>query len=244
MVHCCSLVIPTFNHIMAEGWWCPGSWGHQAITSNDIIDIIRPEIIYDVVAWEKKKLPCSVTILKNCIKSRNWNPPIHVKNLLHAILPVHEQRLFITLPAEICNTMGHSVDCFKRRLEKIPADHSTIPDMCHLKSDWKFWPTFRLTPSQSSHIAHPREWDMLSLFWFQSLVCDQPLLFLCCISYRWFSARLQYLQCISTGDTAVLHLSIDIMSYDWLFFAGYQWLYFVTCSFSRAAILLVWKRSS
>ena len=29
-------------------------------------------------------------------------------------------------------------------------------------------------------------------------------------SYRWFSARLQYLQCISTGDTAVLYWAIDI----------------------------------
>ena len=29
--------------------------------------------------------------------------------------------------------------------------------------------------------------------------------------YRWFSARLQYLQCISTGDTAVMHLTINIV---------------------------------
>ena len=28
--------------------------------------------------------------------------------------------------------------------------------------------------------------------------------------YRWFSARLQYLQCVSSGDTAVLQLAIDI----------------------------------
>ena len=29
-------------------------------------------------------------------------------------------------------------------------------------------------------------------------------------SYRWFSARLQYLQCISNGDTTVLHKTINI----------------------------------
>ena len=30
------------------------------------------------------------------------------------------------------------------------------------------------------------------------------------ISYRWLSTRLQYLQCVSNGDTAVLHWTIDI----------------------------------
>ena len=29
-------------------------------------------------------------------------------------------------------------------------------------------------------------------------------------TYQWLSARLQYLQCISNGDTAVLHQAIDI----------------------------------
>ena len=29
--------------------------------------------------------------------------------------------------------------------------------------------------------------------------------------YQWFSAKLQYLQCISNGDTAVLHLTIDMI---------------------------------
>ena len=38
---------------------------------------------------------------------------------------------------------------------------------------------------------------------------------------RWLSAKLQYLQCISNGDTAVLHLAIDMI----------QVLPF-TCSFS------------
>ena len=28
--------------------------------------------------------------------------------------------------------------------------------------------------------------------------------------YRWLSTRLQYLQCVSTGDTAVLHQAIDM----------------------------------
>ena len=29
-------------------------------------------------------------------------------------------------------------------------------------------------------------------------------------TYRWFSTRLQYLQCVSNGDTAVLHYAIDM----------------------------------
>ena len=29
--------------------------------------------------------------------------------------------------------------------------------------------------------------------------------------YRWLSARLQYLQCVSNGDTAVLHYAIDMI---------------------------------
>ena len=29
--------------------------------------------------------------------------------------------------------------------------------------------------------------------------------------HRWFSAKLQYLQCISTGDSAVLHQAIDMV---------------------------------
>ena len=32
--------------------------------------------------------------------------------------------------------------------------------------------------------------------------------------YRWFSARLQYLQCINNGDTAVLHKAIDMKHFD------------------------------
>ena len=34
------------------------------------------------------------------------------------------------------------------------------------------------------------------------------------ISYRWLSARLQYLQCISNGYIAVLHLANDMPSLD------------------------------
>ena len=29
--------------------------------------------------------------------------------------------------------------------------------------------------------------------------------------YRWLSAGLQYLQCVSNGDTGVFHLAIDMM---------------------------------
>ena len=43
------------------------------------------------------------------------------------------------------------------------------------------------------------------------------------ISFRWHSARLQYLQCISNGNTAVLHKAIDLY---------YPWSSFVTRSTS------------
>ena len=33
-------------------------------------------------------------------------------------------------------------------------------------------------------------------------------------TYRWFSARLQYLQYVNNGDTAILHQTIDIMADD------------------------------
>ena len=38
--------------------------------------------------------------------------------------------------------------------------------------------------------------------------------------YRWLSARLQYLHCISNGDTAVLHQAIDMSDICQLLFAN------------------------
>ena len=38
-------------------------------------------------------------------------------------------------------------------------------------------------------------------------------------SDRWFSARLQYLQCISNGDTAVLHKAINLLLTHWIYFS-------------------------
>ena len=44
--------------------------------------------------------------------------PTHIQNLIYASLPIHGQRLFNTLPADIRNITGCSVDSFKRRLDK------------------------------------------------------------------------------------------------------------------------------
>ena len=52
-------------------------------------------------------------------------------------------------------------------------------------------------------------WTWLPLVWVQSLIHALPLSMLCSIQssaiHQLLGARLQYLQCISTGDTAVLH---------------------------------------
>ena len=31
------------------------------------------------------------------------------------------------------------------------------------------------------------------------------------VAYQWFSARLQYLQCVMDGDTVVLHWAIEMI---------------------------------
>ena len=51
--------------------------------------------------------------------------PTSVQRLLYASLPVHGQQLFNSLPAEIRNTTGCTVDCFKRKLDKYL---QTVPD--------------------------------------------------------------------------------------------------------------------
>ena len=41
-----------------------------------------------------------------------------------------------------------------------------------------------------------------------------------CTSFWWLSARLQYLHCISNGDTAVLHWAINLLAVDWVRLTG------------------------
>ena len=63
---------------------------------------------------------------RECIVPRvNRNAPSNIQKLLYASLPVHGQQLFNTLPVELRNTTGCTVDSFKRRLDRYL---STIPD--------------------------------------------------------------------------------------------------------------------
>ena len=55
----------------------------------------------------------------------------------------------------------------------------------------------------------------------QELCIPFAIAVICCARYRpilsrWFGARLQYLQCVSNGDTAVLHWAIELYS-SWSF---------------------------
>jgi len=63
---------------------------------------------------------------RECIlKAVNRSSPKQVQRLIDASLPVHGQQLFNTLPLEIRNIMGCTVDSFKRRLDRYL---KTIPD--------------------------------------------------------------------------------------------------------------------
>ena len=63
---------------------------------------------------------------RECIVARvNRNAPSHIQKLRYASLPVHGQQLFNTLPAELRNITGCTVDSFKRRLDRYL---NTIPD--------------------------------------------------------------------------------------------------------------------
>lgn len=55
----------------------------------------------------------------------NRNAPSRVQKLVYASLPVHGQQLFNTLPADLRNLTGCSVDLFKRRLDRYLL---TVPD--------------------------------------------------------------------------------------------------------------------
>ena len=63
---------------------------------------------------------------RECIlKAVNRSSPKQVQRLIDASLPVHGQQLFNTLPLEIRNITGCTVDSFKRRLDRYL---KTIPD--------------------------------------------------------------------------------------------------------------------
>ena len=55
----------------------------------------------------------------------NRNAPNYVQKLLYASLPVHGQKLFNTLPPDLRNITGCTVESFKRRLDR---SLLTIPD--------------------------------------------------------------------------------------------------------------------
>ena len=62
--------------------------------------------------------------------------------------------------------------------------------------------------------------------------------------YQWLCARLQYLQCISTGDTAVLHRAVDMLFYTVFFFClTFHFLKIFHCPvsfFTIPSFLLIW----
>lgn len=63
---------------------------------------------------------------RECIPPKvNRNAPRNIQRLVYASLPVHGQQLFNTLPAELRNITGCTVDCFKRVLDKYL---KTVPD--------------------------------------------------------------------------------------------------------------------
>ena len=78
---------------------------------------------------------------------------------------------------------------------------------CYL--GWKI--TVNVTPGTSKLIipfcVYPSNSGFMNLRYTNLVITEYTVLR---FIYRWLSARLQYLQCVSNGDTAVLYLAIDL----------------------------------
>ena len=87
----------------------------------------------------------------------------------------------------------------RRKLETLLFPNEVLPSVRTLQVPRHVNDNTTNTPGRTWHIEAWTKW----------------LIF--CRRYQWLSARLQYLQCFSNGDTAVLHLAIDTMiAFSWM----------------------------